>query len=359
MQTIKKNKEDFTIIEIGYSESEKKMLSKNKKDFTTVLGYSESEKKLSDLHGESYIKYRQEFKKAQDLQFNSEYPLQLDFELNYSCNLSCDMCTWATESKRNRGKVTWFDFEEYKNIIDKGVENGLKAVRLNYINEPLIRRDISHFIRYAKDAGIVEVYMSTNGMLLTKDFAIKLIESGLTKIQISIDATNSETFDLIRQGGDYNKVVSNTKRFIDIRNKTGTIEPQVRVNFVKTDVNIHQLDDFINEWDGVADLIGIQDLVGIMDKYKNKNHDDGIHRKFNCTQPFYHMTIRYDGTVLPCCSFFGAELPIAKISKDNPKDINEIWNSDEINFLRKIHAKGEYWKHPVCKRCINSTSHVD
>jgi len=351
------NSADASIIEIGREELQKNLPSINKKDFTTIIGYLESEKKLSDLHGESYIKYREEFKKAQDFDYPSEYPIQLDFELNYSCNFSCDMCTWSSENKQNRGKVTWFDFEEYKNIIDKGVASGLKAVRLNYINEPLIRRDITHFIRYAKDAGIVEVYMSTNGSLLTKDFSIKLIESGLTKIQVSIDATNSETFDLIRQGGDFNKVVSNTKRFIDIRNKTGSIEPQVRVNFVKTDVNIHQLDDFIKEWEGVADLIGIQDLVGIMDKYKNK--DVSNNRAFKCTQPFFHMTIRYDGTVLPCCSFFGAELPIDKISKDKPSDIKEIWNGDKISYLRKIHANGEYWKHPVCKRCINSTSHVD
>lgn len=353
---MEENSDDSPVIEIGPVESIKNLNSKNKKDFTTVIGHAESEEKLSKLHGESYIKYRQEFNRAQNLEFNNEYPIQLDFELNYSCNLSCDMCTWSTESKHNRGKVTWFDFEEYKKIIDKGVENGLKAVRLNFINEPLIRRDITNFIRYAKDAGIVEVYLSTNGMLLTKDFSVKLVESGLTKIQVSIDATTSDVYDIIRQGGDYKKVVSNTKRFIDIRNKMDSIEPQVRVNFVKTDVNIHQLNDFITLWDGVADLIGIQDLVGIMDKYKSK---DNTKREFNCTQPFYHMTIRYDGTVLPCCSFFGAELPIAKISKDKSIDINEVWNSDKINYLRKIHKKGEYWKHPICERCINSTSHVD
>ena len=29
-------------------------------------------------------------------------------------------------------------------------KKGLKAIRLNYINEPLIRRDIIEFIKYAK-----------------------------------------------------------------------------------------------------------------------------------------------------------------------------------------------------------------
>ena len=35
-------------------------------------------------------------------------------------------------------------------VIDEGVKKGLKAIRLNYINEPLIRRDIIDFIKYAK-----------------------------------------------------------------------------------------------------------------------------------------------------------------------------------------------------------------
>ena len=52
------------------------------------------------------------------------------------------MCTWSVENASNRGKKTWLDFSIYKKIIDDGVKNGLKSVRLNYINEPLIRKDI-------------------------------------------------------------------------------------------------------------------------------------------------------------------------------------------------------------------------
>ena len=54
--------------------------------------------------------------------------------------------------------------------------------------------------------------------------------------------------------------------------------------------------------------------------------------------------------------------PLAE-ARDNSKlliqNIEEAWNSDKINYLRKIHSDGEYWKHPVCKRCVLSTSHLD
>jgi radical SAM protein with 4Fe4S-binding SPASM domain len=327
----------------------------NKKDFTSIIGQDESEAKLAKLHGKKYIEYRELFNKAQKLEFDSNYPLQLDFELNYSCNLSCPMCTWSTEDKKGKGKNTWFSFETYKKIISDGVKNGLKAVRLNYINEPLIRRDIAKFIRYAKDVGIVEVYLSTNGTLLTKSLAKDLIESGLTRIQVSIDAVNSETYNKIRKGGDYNEIVDNVIAFVNIRNEMNRVEPQVRVNFVKTNDNIHELDEFIDKWKNIVDLVGIQDLVGIMDNSANLEKQ----RDFKCTQPFYHLTIRYDGTVLPCCSFFGADIPIDKIDPDGEVNIKKIWNSKEINFIREIHSKNEYYRHPVCKKCINSTSYID
>ena len=96
------------------------------------------------------------------------------------------------------------------------------------------------------------------------------------------------------------------------------------------------------------------------------------------------MTVRSNGHILPCCSFFGPDTPVAKlkhnvdgvemtgedgilvseetqerISKLMIMSIEEAWNCEEMRFIRDIHTKGEYWKHPVCKRCVQSTSHVD
>ena len=52
------------------------------------------------------------------------------------------MCTWSAENTSGKGKRTWLDFDVFKDIIDEGVEKGLKAINLSYINEPLIRSDI-------------------------------------------------------------------------------------------------------------------------------------------------------------------------------------------------------------------------
>ena len=344
----------------------------DKKEVTTILGKDVHKiiEKYSDK--KKYKAYRSEWEKASKLKYVPNYPLQIDFELNYSCNFSCEMCTWSAENSAGRGKKTWFSFEAFKEIIDDGIKNGLKAIRLNYINEPLIRKDIIKFIKYAKKAGVLDIYLSTNGSLLTEKIIYELIKSGLTRLQVSIDATTKETFDKIRQGGDFRKVVNNTLNFIKIRNQLNLELPTLRVNFVKTDLNKHEYDDFIRTWSSKADCIGIQDLVNIMKPTKNKISK----KKFTCAQPFYHLTIRYDGSVLPCCTFFAAKLPIAKyltnekiseeknlheidMTKLPNQKVKDVWNGEKINSLREMHLRGEWFKNEICKDCVMSTSNID
>ena len=345
----------------------------NKKEVTTILGKDVHKiiEKYSDK--EKYRQYREEWKKASTLQYIPKYPLQIDFELNYSCNFSCEMCTWSAENTAGRGKKTWFSFSAFKEVIDEGVQNGLKAIRLNYINEPLIRKDVIKFIEYAKTAGILDIYLSTNGSLLTEKMIRELIKSGLTRLQVSIDATTKKTFDKIRQGGNFDDVVANTLNFVKIRKELNVELPTLRVNFVKTDLNKHEYDDFINFWKDKAESIGVQDLVNIM---KPTTDVEISEKKFNCAQPFYHLTIRYDGSVLPCCTFFAAKIPIAKLSTkekvsaeknlheiDTSKlpiqKIKEVWNGAIIESLRDMHKKGEWFKNDVCKECVMSTANID
>lgn len=344
----------------------------DKKEVTTILGKDVHKiiEKYTDK--EKYQDYREKWKQASSLEYVPDFPLQIDFELNYSCNFSCEMCTWSAENTAGKGKKTWFSFEAFKEIIDEGVKKGLKAIRLNYINEPLIRRDIINFIKYAKEKGVLDIYLSTNGSLLKEKIIKELINSGLTRIQVSIDAFTKDTFDKIRQGGNFLEVVKNTLNFLKIRKDLNKELPTLRVNFVRTSLNKHEYEDFVNFWSDKADCIGIQDLVDIMRPTKTQNKL----KKFNCAQPFYHLTVRYDGTILPCCTFFAAKLPISRLKTDKrisdegnlhkinynklpSRSILDTWLSKEIQDLRKIHKDGNYHLNEVCKECVSSTSNYD
>jgi len=352
---------------------------KNKKNkFTTLINSTNLTNSnnyiRNEINAKKYDEYRRLWEKASNLELVTNFPLQLDFELNYSCNFSCENCTWSTESKEGKGKNTWFPFELFKEIIDEAIPKGLKSIRLNYLNEVLMRKDVDKFIKYARDAGILDIYLTTNGSLLTKNMSKKLIKSGLMRLKISLDATTKETFDKIRKGGNFEKILKNIDNFIELKKKMKSMLPTISVNFVKTNINKHELDDFILQWENKVDSIGIQNLIDIMNKTENITK-----KTFNCNQPFIHLTIRYDGTVLPCCSFFGAEIPIALLKSEYPlsnidniglldklykgklvmQSIEEIWNGEKMCEYREMHKKGEYWKNKVCKKCIDSSFNVD
>jgi len=309
---------------------------------------------------DEWTTYRKEWDQYCGLEREADHPPHLEFELNYSCNLKCPMCTWAVTAAAER-RADWFKFEDYQKVIDESVAIGTKSIRLCFINEPLIRTDIDQFIKYAVDAGIIDVIITTNGTLLTKEMARKLIDAGLTKLNVSLDAVTEETYNKIRVGGDFNTTVGNIKDFLDVRKQMGKKLPTIRLTFVSTKLNQHERDDFINQWKGRVDSLGLQNLQNPFGEgeFQDKLQSELIlikdkqqkPKKFHCPEPFKRMTLRSNGTVLPCCSFYAAELVVGDWKSRSLKD---IWNSEKMRELRAIHKSGKYYENPVCKRCIET-----
>src|SRR5690349_11786329 len=63
--------------------------------------------------------------------------------------------------------------------------------------EPLYRRDIFELARYGTDKGL-RVALATNGTMVTKDIARRIVESGVKRVSISLDGADSTTHDTFR-----------------------------------------------------------------------------------------------------------------------------------------------------------------
>lgn len=323
-------------------------------ELTGVVG-REAMDALAPLAGvEAWQEYRRSYDAASRLEVVTAYPLQLDFELNASCNLKCPMCPISAESPKGKGKATWFSIVEFQACIQDAVARGLRALKLNYINEPLIRKDLPEFVSIAKAAGVLDIYLSTNAMLLDKAMARRLIEAGLSRIQISIDATTAATYERVRPGGNLAKVVANTLGLLELRKETGSVTPLVRVNFVKTEINEGELEAFIDYWRDKVDMVGVQEFIkpptaAIVNLHSMKSAD---RRKigFHCSFPFKQMVINNERKILPCCTFWGEHLPIGDFT--GPESLAAAWHSEAMNALREVHRQGEYWRIEACRNCV-------
>lgn len=326
-----------------------------KTELTGIIGREKFDL-LADVVGEpAWSQYRKVYDSAANLELVTDYPVQLDFELNASCNLRCPMCPISAESPKGKGPSTWFPFDVFKEIVRDGVSKGLRAIKLNYVNEPLIRDDLPLFVEYARSVGVLDIYLSTNGMLLDDDMARRLIDAGLTRIQISIDAYTSEIYDQVRPGGELREVVKNVQQFAKIRDSMGRNTPLIRVNFVRTELNEHQLENFVEFWENKVDMIGIQEYIKppiASGKIGSRTSQDKRVQGFRCSFPYKQLVITNEMNILPCCTFWGERLPLGKCT--GPDSIVAAWRSPKMENLRRLHAAGEYWKIEACRQCVEA-----
>jgi cyclic pyranopterin phosphate synthase len=122
------------------------------------------------------------------------------------CNLRCVYCMPAEGvPKLCHGDV--LSYEDMYRVVGESVALGVEKVRVTG-GEPLIRRGLVGFVeRLASIAGLKEIVLTTNGMLLT-EFATPLLQAGLHRLNISLDSLKPETFATITRGGDLQKVLN-------------------------------------------------------------------------------------------------------------------------------------------------------
>jgi len=317
--------------------------------------YKILEKKI----GVDFLNYRSKWKSTEKNICILKYPLHLNFELTFGCNLKCDMClhsipfrTWNYKSNPKK-KI---EFEHYKKIIDEGVRYGLSSVEFNGINEPLLNKDIHKYIQYAKQKGILMTSLHTNALLLNKDMSEKIINSGLTLIIFSIDAFSKETYKKIRKNNGYEKVIKNIDILLKMKQEKRSDYPLTKVSFAENKINYTELNDFIRFWKHRVDdysvssfcnpFIGKQRYQEIENKYRLKDFDLNF-----CYEPYQRLFIRNSGEVVPCCSFFGGEMILGNIYENS---IYKIWNNKKTKEIRLLVNKGREQQPLACQKCRNS-----
>jgi cyclic pyranopterin phosphate synthase len=105
-------------------------------------------------------------------------------------------------------------YEQIESLVKVAAEMGITKVRLTG-GEPLVRKNIEHLVgRLAAIDGIDEVCMTTNGSLLAAN-AAKLKQSGLSRVNISLDSLDADRYRHITRGGDLRKVLAGVDAAIE------------------------------------------------------------------------------------------------------------------------------------------------
>jgi radical SAM protein with 4Fe4S-binding SPASM domain len=263
-------------------------------------------------------------------------PEIIQIEATNICNAKCVFCP-RDEMHRKQGVM---DMALYTKVVDECAALGIRHVRLHNYGESFIDRQLVEKVRYAKQRGIAEVGLISNGSLIDEEAARGIVEAGLDAINISVDASGKETFEATRIGLKYDKVIANIERLLRVRAELGGVHPKLILSFVRRDDSAEER-AFIEHWKDKADKIHVTDLHNWAGTLPT-----GSEVNYPCYRPWLTFTVLWDGRVALCCADFDGKVVLGDLRSST---IEEIWNADAYRQVRRSHL--ESGGPDICRTC--------
>lgn len=173
------------------------------------------------------------------------FPSMMEFQLTNTCNLECVMCDGFLSSaiRANREKLPAIP-EKFDEAFVQQLETFIPHLKYTTFSggEPfLIKTYYQIWDRMAELNPDCQVNVITNGTIFTKRVEEVILRNKFN-ITISIDSPHKETYESIRKGASFDKVLENAKKFNDYCKKTGT---NFNFNFCPMKSNWKELPEFI------------------------------------------------------------------------------------------------------------------
>lgn len=272
-------------------------------------------------------------------------PVEYIVETTAKCNLYCPMCPRETHKQPKEDMID----EIFERLVHDAAHTG-EHMMLIGLGEPFMDRKIFDRIEYC-ERHRVSTLLSTNGTFLDEKNAARLLDSRLEHITLSFDGASKETFEHYRKGASFEKVRDNFIKFAAMKHARKS-KMQIVVQMVRMPGNAHEVDEFRRFWAAVEGV----DQVRVKEDETNLVQPEG-HRQ---SRPCHYlwrgaMYVKHDGRVFPCCQSY--MLDGAPVGDLRSQSLAEIFNSDEMRQLRRLHAAGRAGEIDMCARCCTVVPH--
>lgn len=230
-------------------------------------------------------------------------------------------------------------------------------------------------ISYAKRFGF-RVSLTSNLTIFNLNDPSRLVESGLDYLYVSFDGASKDTFESIRVGCNFDKVVSNIKQMVVAKKALGSDSPKLLLETTVSQLNAREVPQIIKiaeqlEVDGVyffrqitpgkedygSDFFASQEWQNL----RKSNIDiqaPSSERSLHACVGVIGCYITFDGKVLQCNRLIQL-LPREEYSHFQFGDLEknslaEIWFSERYRQFRTRVALGMHSS--LCKSCPTASS---
>jgi MoaA/NifB/PqqE/SkfB family radical SAM enzyme len=282
------------------------------------------------------------------------------------CNINCTMCI-------RRNPENWDAVDVTPEVLMPVFEasSGLPSMLMGGIGEVLLYQDLQGVIREFKrrmpeDS---QVGFTTNGTLMIKDAASRLIDSGVNWICFSIDGASRFTYERIRIGANFDVIIKNVAETVEYKNASGRNKLWLMANYVIQQENVHEIPTFVE----LAGSLGLNAVTfSRLRDYKtgefhvldedllmplfNQAAETGEKYGLNITFPrlrplveprcpFMQSTYLWlSGEVVPCCRMLKGACsgPVKIFGNVRERPLIDIWNSPEYMIFRSRILHGDF-----------------
>lgn len=172
--------------------------------------------------------------------FNFPFVVPSFIQINVTgrCNLECKICTNYKFPSQIENEL---NTEELKNIILQAARWGIKRIVFSG-GEPFLRNDIFDICKFINENTQIDITVTTNGTIINEETARKIIDVGISNLQVSLDGASSRTHDNIRGEGTFKRTIE----AIEILNKLNNTQLIIGLSFTVNKFNYIEMPSFLD-----------------------------------------------------------------------------------------------------------------
>lgn len=290
-------------------------------------------------------------------------PLDMPFTLFLSvstvCNFKCKYCIQALSNVELKNKnfiPEIMDWEIFQQAADQTMsfQRQLKTIFLYGVGEPLCNKRLPDMVSYLKKINTAEqISFITNAGLLNKEVALRLIDSGLDILRISIQGLSSEKYyEICGVKINFDELIDNIRFFYENRKNC-----KLFVKIVDVALDEGDEDKFYKIFANISDRMYVEKIVPVFHEIdytkmiKNSLVTDlwgNPHEtRMVCPICFYTLTVFPNGDVYPCCM----ESDPADLGNIKNIPLAEIWNGKTHKQFMKMQLMKKRMSNKICKHC--------
>jgi radical SAM protein with 4Fe4S-binding SPASM domain len=286
-------------------------------------------------------------------------PWTMFIEPTNACNYKCKYCPTGDPAllKKVGRKNTMMSYELFCTLVDdmKAFPKRLKMVNMYKDGESLLHPRFTEMVQYLRAADVTEqIWVKTNGSLLSPKYNERLVSCGLDMIGISVQHVHARGYyDIASVKMDYHAYRDNVLDLYDVSRNSST---KISIKIADTGLSQDEIQKFYDDFSDRCDFITVEGLHGwSASEYKDwrlgtSQSFDGTPRtpKIACPLVLYMITVNSNGEVSICNDDWMHAHDIGDV---NDRSIVDIWHGTELRNFRLMHLEGNKHLNPACHHC--------